>query len=391
MLRCYYRQIIGALVALLVSTAAILLVGSSIRWLADTGLKSGNSARLDYGLLLILPVVGIVAVASAARSYYIHWLGERIAADLRCKLFNHLLTLDARFFGTHRTGELVSRICTDTALVQSVVGSTTSVALRNLFMIVGGFSMMMITSIKLTAFTLAISSFVVFPSAIIGRKVKSLSRQSQSEIGRVSAYAHETLSSVQTIQAYGHESFDRVAFKEIVESAFRVAADRIKSRSFLIALIVFFAFAVFATILLVGIYDASDGRITGGELSAFVFYGALVASSMGTITEYMTELRRVSSIIGHFRELLLIKPNIIIPPQPCQLPYPARGMVCFDNVTFAFWSRPEVYALDALSFAVSPGEKVSDRRPNWCRQEHGISASPTLLRSATRANYFDGV
>ena len=198
-LRRYHRQFIAAMGALVVSTAAILLVGTNIRWLADTGLKSGNSTQLAYALLLILPVVGIVAIGSAARSYYIHWLGERIASDLRCELFNHFLTLDPRFFEMHRTGELVSRVCTDTALIQSVIGSTTSVTLRNLFMIVGGFVMMIITSTKLTALTLAIGSLVVVPSVIIGRKAKSLSRQSQSEIGRVSAYAQETISSIQTI------------------------------------------------------------------------------------------------------------------------------------------------------------------------------------------------
>ena len=355
----YPLQIIAAFFALLTSTIALLALGNSIRWLADSAGAPGDSSSFSRGLFAMLPVVAVVAIASAARSYYIHWLGERIAADLRRTLFDHLLTLDPTFFSARHSGELVSRISSDTALVQTVIGSTTSVALRNLFIIVGGLAMMILTSIKLTVIVIVAAPLVVLPSAILGRRVRRLSRQSQDELGQVNAYAQEILASVQTVQAYGQEVASSNKFTAFVERAFKVATSRIEVRASLIGIIVFLSFTLFVLVLWFGGRDVLHADMTAGQLSAFVFYGALVTTSMGTVTEYMTDLRRVAGVANHLSQLLSIRSNINVPAQPKLLPNPARGAVRFENVEFAYESRAVPPILTNFNLRVAPGEKIA--------------------------------
>ena len=358
-LRPYRWQIAAALSALVVSTGAVLLLGVGIRWLADASLANSDATRFGYGLLYAIPIVAVVATASAARSYYIHWIGERVAADLRCALYNHLLGLDASFFASWLTGELVSSISADAILVRTVFGSTTSVALRNVFMIVGGLAMMIATSVQLTGLLLVMVLLLGLPTAVLSRRVRGLSKLNQDELGRMTAYAQDTLAAVQTVQAYGHEVLARRRFAELVEYSFRAAVNRIQVRSSMIAIIILSAFSILAVVLWLGVSDASAGRITAGKLSAFVFYGALVAGSTGTLTEYLTDLMRVAGVATRFRKFLLTKPKITAPPQPQVLPIPPRGAVHFENVTFAYPSRSEEFALSNFALHVEPGEKVA--------------------------------
>jgi ATP-binding cassette subfamily B protein len=355
----YRLRMLGAAVALTLAAGSVLGLGSALRWLIDAGFASGDPALLDSALWGLIGFVLMLAAATYSRSYLVTWLGERVTADLRKAVFARTLRLSPAFFETTRTGEVLSRLTADTTAIQTIVGSTASMALRNVLLMIGGATMMAVTAPGLAAMTLAVVPFVVAPIVLFGRRVRALSRESQDRLGDVGADIDETLNAVRTVQAFNREAADGARFDRRVEDAFGANARRAAARSALIALVMLLVFGAVGFVLWVGGHGAMRGEITVGQLSAFVFYAVVVASSIGAISEFMADLQRAAGASERLFELLDAVPDIQAPAAPAVFPKPARGAVEFDKVTFRYPSAPDRSALEDLSFAVAPGETVA--------------------------------
>jgi ATP-binding cassette, subfamily B, bacterial len=358
-LRPYRAQVAAAAVALLVAAGAVLAIGQGLKGVIDRGFGAGNAAELDRTLALMLIVIVVMAIATYTRFYFVSWIGERVTADLRRAVFDHLLRLPPGWFEVTRTGEVISRLTNDTAMLETVVGSSASMAVRNFLLLVGGLVMLAITSIKLTLLVLAGVPFVVVPIILFGRRVKKLARASQDRIGDVGAYVDEALHEIRTVQAYVHEDTDRRHFKERVEAAFETARQRIRQRASLVATVIVLVFGAIGIILWIGGHDVVAGRISAGQLSAFVFYAVIVAGAVGTISEVIGDLQRAAGATERLFELLAVAPEISPPVDPVAFPAPSRGTVTFDAVSFRYPSRPDTPALDAFTLEVRSGENVA--------------------------------
>jgi len=282
-----------------------------------------------------------------------------VTADLRRAVFDHLLTLPPGFYESTRTGDVISRLINDTAMLDTVIGSSVSMAIRNLLLLAGGLTMLAITSAKLTLLVLAGVPVVVVPIVLFGRKVRKLARASQDRVGDVGAYVDEALHEVRTVQAYGHEPEDRRRFAERAEAAFLAALMRIRQRAMLVASVILLVFGAIGVILWIGGHDVVAGKLSAGQLSAFVFYAAIVAGAVGTISEVIGDVQRAAGATERLFELLGIEPEIRTPEHPLSLPHPARGSATFESVRFHYPSRGELAALDGFSLDVRPGEKVA--------------------------------
>ena len=357
--RPYWPAVAGALVALSVAAGTVLVMGLGLRRLVDEGFASGDTALLDGALVALLGVIVVLAGATYARFYLVSWLGERVVGDIRQAVFGHVIGLSPGFFELTRTGEVLSRITTDTTLLQVLVGSTAPIALRNLLLLIGGVVMLAVTSAKLMAFVVLVVPLVVAPIVLIGRWVRRLSRTSQDRVADVGAHVEESLNAVRTIQAFGHEAIDRARFDERVEAAFTVAVRRVRVRAALTALVIVLVFGAVGTILWIGGHDVMAGSISAGELSAFVFYAVVVAGAAGAISEVVGELQRAAGASERLIDLLATKSDITAPARPVALPSPALGEVRFDDVTFHYPSRPDAPALVDFTLEIEPGEKVA--------------------------------
>ncbi len=325
----------------------------------DRGFAAGDAAELDRTLVLMLGIVALMAAATYLRFYTVSWLGERVTADLRRAVFAHLLTLPPGFYETTRTGEVITRLTNDTTMLETVIGSSVSMAARNLLLLCGGLVMLALTSAKLTFLVLAGVPVVVLPIVLFGRRVRRLARATQERVCDVGAYLDEALHEIRTVQAYGHESVDRARFGERVEAAFATARQRVQQRALLVAAVILLVFGAVGIILWIGGHDVVAGRLSPGELSAFVFYAVLVASAVGTLSEVFGDLQRAAGATERLFELLHTEPQIHAPAVPVELPSPPRGTVRFDAVTFRYPSRPDAAALDGLSLDVAVGESLA--------------------------------
>ena len=337
----------------------MLAIGQGLRFVIDRGFVAGSAAELDRALALLGGVIVVMAAATYTRFYFVSWLGERVTADLRRAVFDHLLRLPPEFFEVTRTGEVISRLTNDTTMLETVIGSSVSMAVRNLLLLVGGLVMLALTSAKLTLLVLAGVPLVVTPIILFGRRVRRLARASQDRVGDVGAYVDEALHEIRTVQAYGHEPVDRARFGERVEEAFATARRRIRQRALLVATVIVLAFGAVGIILWIGGHDVVAGRISPGELSAFVFYAVIVASAVGTISEVIGDVQRAAGATERLFELLAVDPSIRAPANPVPLPSPASGTVTFEDVTFHYPSRPATPALDRFSLSIEPGERVA--------------------------------
>jgi ATP-binding cassette subfamily B protein len=358
-LKPYRRQVAYAAAALLVAASAVLAVGQGLRSVIDHGFGAGDAAELDRALALMLGIVIVLAASTYTRFYFVAWLGERVTADLRRTVFDHLLRLPPQFFELTRTGEVISRLTNDTTMLETVIGSSASMAVRNLLLMIGGLVMLALTSPKLTLLVLLGVPLTVVPIILFGRRVRKLARATQDRVGDVGAYLDEALHEIHTVQAYTHEEQDRRDFAGRVETAFETARLRIRQRALLVATVILFVFGAVGVILWIGGHDVVAGRITAGQLSAFVFYAVLVASSVGTLSEAVGDVQRAAGATERLFELLAVEPAIRAPAQPVALPVPAQGTVTFDDVTFRYPSRPDAAALDRLSLTVRAGENVA--------------------------------
>jgi len=354
----YRRQVVYSLLALLFTATITLSIGQGIRLMIDQGFATQSKELLSQYVGIFLLLVIALAVGTFTRYYWVTWLGERVIADIRSKVFNHLIHLHPGFFEENRSLEIQSRLTADMTLLQTVIGSSVSFALRNLIMMVGGIIWLFITNAKLTALVTICVPLVVVPILIYGRRVRHLSRQSQDKIAAVGAYVGEVLGQIKTVQAYNHQSIDQHTFYTQVEEAFAVAKQRTLQRSLLITLVILLVMGAVGLMLWVGGIDVIEGRISAGELAAFVFYSVIVGSAVASISEVIGELQRAAGAAERTMELLQA-PNLIQSPEkPHPLPR-VSGNIAIDQLCFAYPSRPDILAIDNLTLTVRAGETLA--------------------------------
>jgi len=358
-LRPYTGRLVLAAAALILAAGAVLAFGLVVREVVDYGFGSGDPAALNTSLQLFLLVVGLMSIAVGARVYLVNWLGERVIADLRKAVFAQVLTLDAGFFETARTGEVVSRLTTDTTLLQAVVGSTLPIAVRNILLLAGGLVMLAATSAKLTLLVLLGVPLTIVPIWLLGRRVRRLSRTSQDRVADLAASVDEVLYGIRTVQAFCHEPVDRRAYCGHVEAAFSAAKRRAQTSATLGAMVMLLTFCAIGIVLWLGGHDVLNGQMSGGELSAFVFFAILVAGAVAALSEVAGELMRAAGAAERLMEILSTSPAVATPAKPQPLPEPPIGRVTFENCGFSYPSRPQDQVLQSFDLEIAPGETVA--------------------------------
>lgn len=354
-----YRLLMGAAVLALMLTAAVsLILPMAVRRVVDNfGTEDG--AVLNQYFLAALGIAGLLAIGTGLRYALVTRLGERVVADIRKAVFDRVISMSPAFFENIMTGEVLSRITTDTTLILSVIGSSVSIALRNLLIFVGGLGLMLITSAKLTGMVLLLVPLVVVPILTLGRKLRKLSRENQDWIADSSGNASEALQAVQTVQAFTHETASRATFAGVTEKSFDAARRRIATRAAMTVIVIFLVFTGIVGVLWIGANDVRAGTMTAGTLVQFVIYSVMVAGAVAALSEIWGELQRAAGATERLVELLQTNDKVQDPANPVALPRPVRGEILFDSVRFAYPARPNTPALDDFNLTVSPGETVA--------------------------------
>ncbi|UOK72930.1 ABC transporter transmembrane domain-containing protein [Ancylobacter polymorphus] len=355
----YRGRALAALTALLVAAIATLVVPIAVRRMIDFGFDESHAGFIDRYFAVMIGVVAVLSLASAARYYLVMTLGERIVADLRSQVFAHLLTLDGAFYDSAKSGELISRLTADTTQIKSTVGASASIALRNILLFIGATIMMVITSPWLAATLLVAIPVIVALLIGAGRGVRKRSRGAQDTLAEASAYAAEAIGSVRSLQANTAEGAAARLFSGEVEHAFGAARNAVRARAFLTGIGIFLVFASVVGILWAGANAVLAGEMSAGTLGQFVLYAVLAASGLGQLGEVWGEISQAAGATERIAELLAEKPKVAPPAAPIALPEPARGAVAFENVAFAYPARPDLPALSGVRFAVTPGERVA--------------------------------
>jgi ATP-binding cassette subfamily B protein len=357
----YRKEVIFAMLALLFTAGITLSIGQGVRLMIDDGFATQSVKLLERSIIFFFILVAALSIGTFARYYWVSWVGERVVTDIRKRVFDHLINLSPGFFETNRGLEIQSRMTVDTTLLQSVIGSSVSIALRNMIMLIGGIIWLFITNAKLTGIVMSAVPLVVAPIIFFGRHVRGLSRQSQDRIADVGSYVGEVLGNIKTVQAYNHQEQDKVKFAGVAEEAFDVAKHRIKHRAWLIAVVILLVLGAIGFMLWVGGTDVIEGKISGGELAAFVFYSIIVGSAIGSVSEVIGELQRAAGAMERIVELLESKSSIVSPVEmikflPVKL---VKGSIELKSVNFSYPLRIEVKAIDDLSLYVKGGETLA--------------------------------
>ena len=358
-LRPYRLQVVTALAALVMAAVSLLSLGIGLRYVIDGGFVARREGAFDHAVEAVLIVILVLATATFLRSYMVTWLGERIVADLRRAVFGKVLRLSPGFFEVMRTGEVLSRLTADTGVIQGVIGSSVTQALRNLLLAMGGVVLLVVTNPRLAGVVALVVPLVVLPIVLLGRHVRRLSRATQDRVGDASAVAEETLNAVRTVQSFAQERRETERFASATEQAFHAAAAGARARASLGAIVVALVFGAIVVVLWIGSQDVLTGRITAGELSSFVFFATVVAGAFGGLSEVAGDLQRAAGAVERLFGLLDAEPAIAAPPQPQPLPARSQGAVRFEDVRFAYPSHPERAVLDGVSLEVRPGETVA--------------------------------
>jgi len=387
----YRGRAILALIALVLAAMATLLVPVAVRRLIDFGFTPKGIALINNYFSAMIAVVAVLALASASRYYLVMTIGERIVADLRRDVFAHLISLSPSFFDSARSGELISRLTADTTQIKSAAGASVSIALRNLLRFLGAAAMMVVTSPRLSGFVLLAIPLIVLPLVAFGRWVRRLSRNAQDTLANASAYASELVGAIRTVQAYTGERQATVRFGKEVEQAYEAARSSTQARAVLTAIIIFIVFTSVVAILWIGSHDVLSGAITPGTLSQFVLYAAFAAAGLGQLSEVWGEVSAASGAAERLFEILRVRPEIAAPSAPRALPAPSRGDVGFDDVSFVYPARPDVPAVDHVSFSVRAGEKVAIVGPSGAGKSTLFHLLLRFYDPASGTITFDGV
>ncbi len=355
----YPRQIAFAGLALLTTSAATIGIPYGFKRVIDRGFGPGEGGSVANSFHYLLMIVVVLALATAVRFYYVSWLGERVVADIRTNVQRHLLRLTPRFFEENRPSEIASRLTSDTALIEQVVGSTVSIALRNTFTGIGGLIYLFAISPKLAGMLMIGIPLIILPIALLGKRVRNYSRTSQDRVADVGSIATETLGAMKVVQAFGQEDREAIRFGDAVAATFAAARARIMLRAVMTAIVIGLVFGSITLVLWEGAIDVAAGRISGGAIAAFVLTGGIVAGAFGALTEVYGDLLRGAGAAGRLSELLREKPEIAAPANPVALPQPPRGALAFEGVQFHYPTRRDVAALNGFSLDVKPGETVA--------------------------------
>ena len=358
-LRPYSGRVVLTLVALVFAAGAVLSLGIGLRYLVDGGIAAGHSEALAHALEAVLIVIAVLAVATFTRSYLVSWLGERVVADMRRDVYRHIIRMPPGFFEVTRTGEVLSRITTDTTVIQTVIGASVTQALRNVLLVVGGVALLVWSNPKLSGIVLLAVPLVVVPIVLFGRQVRALSRVSQDKIAEVSSQAEETINAVRTVQAFAQEERETTTFERSSEDAFRAAAARAWARAMMAAIVITLVFGAVVGVLWIGGLDVLAGRISAGQLSSFVFYATIVASAFGGLSDIFGDLQRAAGATERLFELLQAQSAIRAPADPVRVPDRPKGTVRIENVDFAYPSHPDRAILEDIDLAIEPGETVA--------------------------------
>ncbi|OOY31692.1 ABC transporter transmembrane domain-containing protein [Thioclava sp. F36-6] len=347
----------GALLALIATASISLILPLAVRRVVD-GFQKG-AALLDQYFFAALVIAGLLAIGTGLRYYLVTRFGERVVADIRKAVFDRVISMSPAFFERILTGEIISRITTDTTLILSVIGSSVSVALRNVLILIGGLIMLMFTSAKLTGLVLLVVPVVVVPIVVLGRRLRVLGRENQDWIANSSGSASESLLAAQTVQAFTHEAITREKFSDVTEKAYLSAKKRIGTRAVMTVIVIFLVFAGVVGVLWIGARDVRGGEMSVGELVQFVIYAVMVAGSVGALSEIWSELQRAAGATERLVELLQSEDSVKDPEHPVPLPLPATGAIRFEDVSFHYPSRPQASALDHVDLDIAPGETVA--------------------------------
>ena len=355
----YPWRVLGAFISLVLAAASTLTLPVAVRYVIDNGFSGTDAAAVDIYFKAMMAVAVVIGIASASRFYFVSWLGERVTSDLRLAVYNHITKLSPSFFEVTKTGEVLSRLTADTTLIKTVIGSSASIALRNMFMFIGAAFMLSITSPSLSSLAVLILPMVIVPMILFGRMVRRLSRDSQDRIADTSAMASETIQSIQVVQAFTHEEEDRRKFSGIVESSFATARMRVLARSLLTALAFTLVFAGVVGILWLGAQKVVSGDMSSGMLGQFIIYAILCSTAIAALSEVWGDIQLAAGATERLVEILNVEPQIKAPQNPVNIPTRVEGHVDFKDVVFHYPTRPQIAALDGFSFSVSPGETVA--------------------------------
>ena len=358
-IRPYTGTMLLALVALIIAAGAMLALPVALRFVIDEGIGGESTANINRWFLALLGVATVYAVFAALRIYWLNWLGERVVADMRDAVYAHILRMDPTFFEVTQTGEILSRLTTDTTLIQSIASTSLTMALRSGITFVGALVMLTITSPRLMIYIVVLVPAILLPVLVIGRWVRRLSRTAQDRVADTSGMAGETLNAIQTVQAFTLEKLQTSRYAVAVKESFEAAIRRTRIRSLLSAVAIFSLFGAITFVLWIGARSVLAGQMTGGELGQFLLYALFVSSSAASLSELWGELQRGAGAVERLMELLDTQPAIADPPDPVPMPQPGQGRIQFDDVFFAYPSRPDTPALNGFELDIRPGETIA--------------------------------
>lgn len=355
-LKPYRLMIAGVIISLLITSTTVLLISKALQFFIDKGIAANNAAMLDHGLMVLVGIILILAVFTFLRFYFVTYIGEKVVADIRTDVYNHILTLSPGFFEETRTGEIISRITADTTLLLAIIGSSLSVAMRNIVLLLGGVVMLAATSLYLTTMIFVLIPIIILPIIYLGRKLRVLAKDSQDRVADITVLCEQSISAIKTIQSYSRQMFESARFADKIKQQLQTAFKRIVWRGILSATIISLAFWGIAFVLWVGGHQVLSGILSPGELSAFIYISVICAAATGALSEVVGDLQKAAGATERLFDFLSVRPEVIESSTPLSLPLNGRGRIEFNNVIFFYNSNSKRPVLDEVTFTIEPGK-----------------------------------